>query len=429
MTDYISMATLGKFGGFGNQLFQYAALKMHAKEKDLTPEVPQDWIGRKLFVDCNDPILTQKSREQKVFGSKEPIWLDGEIKNCDIKGYFQYHTSLYDKDYFRSLFKFISPLDDEGYRIYQKVKCEASTVVAIHIRRGDYDIPTRRQNIAPNQWYLGWLKENWDKLDNPVLFIASDEINKVAMDFKEYRPKTFSEDNFLCDYYMLQHADILLISNSTFSFTAAMLNETGKFFRPDFVQEKMVPFDPWDSEPILVQPLKLHLGCGTQRHDGFINIDCKKTEATDLICDIRKLPYGTGTIDTIESYHVFEHMSVCLHANVSNDYGEKYASLIIVLEEWRRVLKEGGNLVIEMPDLDGVIKEYMTANEARRDELLIGIYGSYRNNDNVDIHRWGANENRLRYILDKAGFRDIIFSPAQDYHKDDVPCLRVEAIK
>lgn len=427
--SFISMTTLGKFGGFGNQLFQYHALKSHARAHNLKPEVPQDWIGRKLFACCNDEILSQTPCEQKVFGSEKPIWLDKELKNCDIKGYFQYHTRFYDKDYFRSLFNFVPELDKEMVGIYQKIKGDASTVVAIHIRLGDYDTPARRHNIAPSKWYLEWLKENWDKLDNPVLFIASDEVGKIAMDFKDYKPKTFSKNNFLCDFYVLRRADVLLISNSTFSFTAAMLNTKGKFYRPDFAQEKMASFDPWDSEPILIQPLRLHLGCGGQRHKGFINIDCVKTPATDMVCDIRKLPYGTDSIDTIESYHVFEHIPVCLHANVSSDYGEKYASLIAVLKEWWRVLKKDGLLVIEMPDLDGVIKEYLNANEKRRDELLIGIYGSYRGKDNTDIHRWGANENRLRYLLDKVGFKYIKFCEAQDYHKDSVPCLRVEAIK
>jgi len=320
-------------------------------------------------------------------------------------------------------------LNAELVKIAEKVKMDAATVVAIHIRRGDYDIPTRRQNIAPVEWYLNWLKENWSKLDNPVLFIASDEINKVAPDFAEYKPRTFSGNNFICDHYMLSHADILLISNSTFSFTAAMLSETARCLRPDFEQEKMVGFDPWNAEPIIMRPLKLHLGCGMQHHDGFINIDCKTTPATDLVCDIRSLPYGNDTIDVIESYHVLEHIPVCLHANISSDYGEKYAALIAVLKEWHRVLKKDGQLVIEMPDLDGVMRAYLAADEAMREQLLIGIYGSYRCGDNVDIHRWGANEERLTYLLEKAGFRYIKAVPPQDYHVKDCPCLRMEAIK
>src|SRR4030043_1729163 len=36
--------------------------------------------------------------------------------------------------------------------------------------------------------------------------------------------------------------------------------------------------------------MKLHLGCGNNHKDGFVNIDWRKTGATDIVCDIRKLP-------------------------------------------------------------------------------------------------------------------------------------------
>lgn len=443
--NFISISTLGEYdcvGGnssFANHLFQYAALKIYAKEHNLEVEIPEKWMGRELFEDCNDLSISNRPRQQRDFASNpDCIWLNGEqLANCNIKGYFQYHTSLYaaHKKYFKKLFRPKSEFRKVGDEF---IKGLPSPLIGIHIRRGDYKRPPNR--VAPIQWYLDWLEKNWGGFDNPTLFVASDEIKTVLEELKEYSPVACNTDaeglSVFLDHYILQHCDVLLASNSTFSFTAAMLNEKGKeFHRPDYQKKTLVPFDPWDSDPISPFPhhiktaVRLHLGCGTQHLPGYVNIDCKKTQATDLICDIRQLPYRDNTVDTIESYHVFEHIPVCLHANVSNKYGDKYASLITVLKEWYRALKPEGNLVIEMPDLDRSIREYLKADEARKEELLIPIYGSYRNGDSTDIHRWGANEHRLRYILEKAGFRYIKFCEATDYHKDLCPCLRVEAIK
>jgi hypothetical protein len=134
-------------------------------------------------------------------------------------------------------------------------------LVGIHIRRADYRLPGRNANIAPTKWYLEWLDKNWSNIDNPILFVASDEIDSVVKDFERFRPCRFIKDSdFLFDFYALCHCDVLLISNSTFSFAAAMLNggaDVGilpfgkRFYRPDFNNCEMASFDPWNAEPLL----------------------------------------------------------------------------------------------------------------------------------------------------------------------------------
>jgi predicted SAM-dependent methyltransferase len=176
-------------------------------------------------------------------------------------------------------------------------------------------------------------------------------------------------------------------------------------------------------------PIRLHLGCGGKHFNGHVNIDYRKTDATDLVCDITRLPYRDSSVELIECYHVIEHLPVCLMANIGPTWGEKYSSLIMILKEWNRVLKPNGKLIIEAPDFDQLIEEYMNAGEDRREELLVYIYGGYRFNSIHDIHRWGVNKTRLKYILEKANFKDITFKEAQDYHKELSPCLRAEATK
>src|SRR5262249_51528371 len=84
-------------------------------------------------------------------------------------------------------------------------------------------------------------------------------------DFAEFCPwsaEKLSADipgaDFLIDHHILRHADHLAISNSTFSFTAAMLNAHARsFMRPDPVHRTLVTFNPWSSEvlwDVIVEP-------------------------------------------------------------------------------------------------------------------------------------------------------------------------------
>lgn len=182
--------------------------------------------------------------------------------------------------------------------------------------------------------------------------------------------------------------------------------------------------------PIKGKAIKLHLGCGNIKKEGYINIDVSKTPATDLVWDITKtLPFKDNSVETIETYHVLEHLSVCLMTNIDPSYGKKYGDIIKLLKEWRRVLKPEGKLIIEVPDFDTLVQEYIKADNRRKEELLTHIYGGFRNKNIYDIHRWGINKYRLIYILRGAGFQKIEFKEAKDYHTKICPCLRAECIK
>jgi len=155
--------------------------------------------------------------------------------------------------------------------------------------------------------------------------------------------------------------------------------------------------------------LKLHLGCGGRYFEDYINIDWRKTKATDLVCDIRKLPYPNNSIELIKTYHVIEHLS-------KNDLPK-------TLKEWYRVLMPRGKLIIECPDFDQAIKDYINGNERR----LNNIFGLQRFPG--DAHLFGYNFKRLKRRLEEVGFIDIQKKEPRDYHTKDEPCLRVECVK
>ncbi|MEG5041801.1 MULTISPECIES: FkbM family methyltransferase [unclassified Microcoleus] len=256
---------------FGNQIFEYAFLRIYAKQHNLRCETPA-WIGQYLFGHQDQPI-SQKLPQIKEVRQQDgtfSVWFAEAIipnsptiyKNVDFSGYCQYHTKYYApyKDYVRSLFKPAAEVEAKMQAAIACLRSLGKTVVGLHLRRGDYcQFNTVPFLPAPSEWYKEWLTGLWERLDEPVLFIASDEIEKVIGDFAEYNPVTakdlgvdLAEAEFYLDFYLLSQCDIVAISNSSFSFAACMLSETGKFFfRPDWSAQKLIPFDPWNSDPLL----------------------------------------------------------------------------------------------------------------------------------------------------------------------------------
>lgn len=151
--------------------------------------------------------------------------------------------------------------------------------------------------------------------------------------------------------------------------------------------------------------LKLHLGCGWKRFDGYVNVDLWITDATDVICDISKLPWPDHSAVMIESYHVIEHIS---HRKIDR-----------TLADWYRVLMPGGRMIIECPDFDQAVREYLQGNEAR----IINIFGRQRSTG--DAHLFGYNLFRLKKILQNAGFRDLQEEEPQSSQSIKEPSLRI----
>ncbi|MGB3512534.1 MAG: FkbM family methyltransferase [Microcoleaceae cyanobacterium] len=242
----ITMSTLGKKGGLGNQIFEYAFLKIYAQENGLSVETPL-WVGQELFghqdreISEELPVVVEEN-DRVIFNNTE-VW-----KNVDFQGEFLYHTRYYAsrQEYFKSLFQPVAEIESQVKVAWEKLKSGGKTIIGLHL-----------QPDTPSEWYKIWLNGLWETLDEPVLFIASDNLEEVPLVyFEEYHPITVQDlggevNGEYLDFYLLSNCDFVAISNTAFAFAACLLNEGGKyFFRPHFPTAKLIPFQPWNSTPV-----------------------------------------------------------------------------------------------------------------------------------------------------------------------------------
>jgi FkbM family methyltransferase len=135
--------------------------------------------------------------------------------------------------------------------------------------------------------------------------------------------------------------------------------------------------------------------------------------------DITKLDFDDNSVTEILASHVFEH----LNPYHSTD----------ILREWLRVLKPGGKIIMEMPDIEKLCEKFLKSDTGGRYGVLNAIYGSVNTTneggpDNITSpHLFGWWPQSLYDHMSNAGFVNIVFMDEQIPHPE--ANFRVEAIK
>lgn len=143
--------------------------------------------------------------------------------------------------------------------------------------------------------------------------------------------------------------------------------------------------------------LKLNIGCINYK-DGYIHIDVdnhklwKNGELVplDIIADARRLPFKDNEVDEIYTSHMLEHLGRFEYMDA--------------LREFYRVLKTGGLLDIEVPDLLSICKQFIEEPNKRR-VLLQHIYGGQ--SFSTDFHKTGFTLEILTEDLISVGFKNL----------------------
>lgn len=146
--------------------------------------------------------------------------------------------------------------------------------------------------------------------------------------------------------------------------------------------------------------MRLNLGCGGKKLLGYINIDRENNYSEnkpDVVADIRKLPYEDNSVDEVLAIHVIEHFYLW--------------EVEDVLKEWRRVLKPGGALIVELPCLEKIM--YWLLTEPKIHMTLWGLYGDpgFKNPDMV--HKWAYTSKQMAHLIRDTGFNEVAVEEAK----------------
>lgn len=155
--------------------------------------------------------------------------------------------------------------------------------------------------------------------------------------------------------------------------------------------------------------VKLNLGSNDKTLEGWANVDIIDGPGVDIVASAHDLHViEDESVDEILAEHLLEHLT--------------FRDANAALSEWYRVLKTGGYIEIEVPDLEGLCSEFCKANNYRRYwttgsywAIIHQIYGNQRGRGNKEVlsqvHKSGYTREHLTFMLDGTGFKDIYEIP------------------
>jgi len=156
--------------------------------------------------------------------------------------------------------------------------------------------------------------------------------------------------------------------------------------------------------------MKLNIGCGKTYKEGYINIDAFDSTVADKIMSANDLIFSSNSIDEIQSIQLIEHIGLF--------------NAIYALSEWFRVLKPGGNLIIETPNIEKSFKKFINGDLDTRKNLITWIYGI---ESEGMAHKFCFPEELLEEQLKKIGFVNVE-KTYKEIEKDH-PTIRIKCNK
>lgn len=142
--------------------------------------------------------------------------------------------------------------------------------------------------------------------------------------------------------------------------------------------------------------VRLNLGAGADRRDGFISVDLRE-DVADVVCDVRKLEmYADGEIDEVLALDLIEHFPE--------------TETVAILAEWARVLRPGGQLTVKCPNMVALSEAILAYDRAGKHGvvacLIRNVVGGHRWGQDgcLDTHHTNFTPALIQGALEAAGF-------------------------
>jgi len=138
--------------------------------------------------------------------------------------------------------------------------------------------------------------------------------------------------------------------------------------------------------------VKINIGCGWRNFgEEWTHIDGGDYSHLDH-SDIFLKDYSDNSVDLIYSSHMIEYFD--------------REEIIVLLEQWHRVLKPNGTLRIAVPDFTSMVELY-TSDQIGLTNILGPLYGKMEMGDEVIYHKTVYDFWDLSEVLTYCGFKDV----------------------
>jgi len=148
------------------------------------------------------------------------------------------------------------------------------------------------------------------------------------------------------------------------------------------------------------RPIRLEFGGGGTGMSGYINCDMVVDPETGLVIRLdTELPLPSYWADEIAGIHVLEHMP--------------WTNVEAIFKEWVRVLRPGGIMVIEVPNMKNVFEGVLNGSwhlqfngDNRGGNAMVPIWGEVTPNEFMH-HKMGFTPELLKELYTRAGLTDL----------------------